>query len=188
MGFTIEKMIQRFQIHCISVDQLLWKWKRCAWVTLGHTALFATNTTRLKERKSMQLRVVRNLLMLHLSASPGQRIFLDVTSHFLPPPASIHFAFCLAINTLPSCGGDIYCTWPSTHSKQKTLIKEDACVHIHTCIHVTTRHSYTGYSCWLIFNRQSCKMSILLHRAKSLNKILPQEMRVNSENFGTYVK
>ena len=154
MGFTIGKMIQCFQIHCISVDQLLWKWKRCAWVALGHTALFATNTTKLKERKSMQLRVVTNLQVVHLSASPGQRIFLDVTSHFLPPPASIHFAFCLAINTLPSCGGDIYYNMAtSTHSKQKTLIKEDACINIHTCIHVTTSHPYIGYLCWLSFNR-----------------------------------
>ena len=32
---------------------------------------------------------------------------------------------------------------------------------------------------------QSCKMSILLHGAKSSNKILPQEKHVNCDNFGT---
>ena len=32
---------------------------------------------------------------------------------------------------------------------------------------------------------QSCEMSILLHGAKSSNKILPQEKRVNIDNFGT---
>ena len=32
---------------------------------------------------------------------------------------------------------------------------------------------------------QSCEMSIILHGAKSLNEILPQEKRANSDNFGT---
>ena len=34
---------------------------------------------------------------------------------------------------------------------------------------------------------QSCEMSILLHRAKPSNQILPKEKRVNRNNFGTKI-
>ena len=42
---------------------------------------------------------------------------------------------------------------------------------------------------WLLERcNQSCEMSILLHGAKSLNYILPQEKSVNRDNFGTLIE
>ena len=40
----------------------------------------------------------------------------------------------------------------------------------------------------LVPTLKSYKISFILHGAKSLNKILPQEKRVNRVNFGAYIE
>ena len=48
----------------------------------------------------------------------------------------------------------------------------------------STKYSPTHFEMEEGFS-QSCKMSILLHGEKSFNQILPQEKRINRNNFGT---
>ena len=50
-----------------------------------------------------------------------QKVILEIFKYAPPPPSCVHFAFSNAINTLPSCGRDIYYTWPSAFNRNNNI-------------------------------------------------------------------